>query len=144
MTPRGRVLTLALAAAMSAGAHSALAEDFNITVPVSFRNLAPEIGLLQVSCTTMSSNAVIGHGTSETVRISSGGYSGTLVIRFNATAGMDPRAATHYRCQPTLRALKGTPFYVPGPTSPVPNVIIFPTDPKAAIRWRIDDAPLPR
>jgi hypothetical protein len=135
---------VALAAALWACAAGAHAEDFNITVPVSFSRLAPEIEVLEISCTTMSRDQVIGHGRAAPIRLSGGGYSGNVVVRFNATTGMDPRAATHYRCQPSLRALKGTPFYVPGPASPVPNVVVFPVDPKASIRWNTGDLPLPR
>lgn len=141
-----RSVHAAIVAALCAGAGGARAEDFNITVPVSFSGLAPEIETLQVSCTTMSRDQVIGHGSAPAIRLSGGGYSGNVVVRFNATTGMDPRQATHYRCQPSLRALKGTPFYEPrsGALNQAANVVFFPVDPKAPIRFRTGDLPLPR
>lgn len=143
MKPTRLAANAVVASAMWAGATGAWAEDFNITVPIAFSKLAPEIEVLEVSCTTMSRDQVIGHGRAAPIRLSGGGYKGNVVVRFNATTGMNPRNATHYRCQPSLRALKGTPFYVPGPGSTA-NVIYFHTDTRAPIRWNTGDLPLPR
>lgn len=122
----------------------AKAEDFNITIPVSFTNLPPEVGMFDIGCEVMSSRLSIGFGRTATIRISGGAYSGNLIARFNATAGLNPADATHYRCTANLRNLTGSPFYAPGIVSPTPGVIRLPTAAGTTARDRTGDLPIPR
>lgn len=111
---------------------SAGAADFTFTVPVRFTNLHPDVRSLTVQCTvtrtgggsTDSAN-VIGYGR-HNLPISRGGYSGSLLVEFNATAGRNPADAQFYTCAvlgnapggaviPLAGEAESNPIYAPPP-----------------------------
>jgi hypothetical protein len=95
-------IALALAAAFVAAA-PASAEDFNITIPLQFSNLPPNVDGFLGGCWIYTNEPRLGGrsigGNNVTrVNIAGGAYRGDLVLRFNAAPGQDPAAATHYEC----------------------------------------------
>ncbi len=101
MTKSARV-ALALAAALVCAAPAA-AEDFNITIPLQFANLPPNINGFLGGCWIYAGEPrlggrSIGANNATRVDIAPGAYPRQLVLRFNAAPGQDPATATHYEC----------------------------------------------
>ncbi len=99
--------------------------QFTFTVPISLRELHPDVELARVTCSVKTrSNAVIGHGRSRPIRVH-GSYTGTVTVNVNASRGMDPNDAVKYSCslaltvkdvgtQPVdVMARRGSPYYTP-------------------------------
>ena len=109
------------------------AADFNLTVPVRLNNIHREVAELFVKCyvsrvatagsTIISAENLIGRAEPVSVAIpSSGDYSGTVRVSFDALPGKNPADAVYYLCYldtgtGTVRAAVGlkNPRYIPGP-----------------------------
>lgn len=95
-------IALGLAAVLLA-AVPASAEDFNITIPLQFSNLPPNIDGFLGGCWIYTNEPrlggrSIGANSSTRVNITGGAYRGDFVLHFNAAPGQDPSTATHYEC----------------------------------------------
>ncbi|NOX82452.1 MAG: hypothetical protein GXP06_05605 [Alphaproteobacteria bacterium] len=92
---------IALAAAIGVSA-AASAEDFTFTVPVSVSNLPPEIVSMRVSCSTTAApengRRMIG-SEAVVVEITEGGFSGDVVVAFDATLRAERHLAVDYSCR---------------------------------------------
>jgi hypothetical protein len=111
MTPARRTLAALAGLLALAGAQSARAEDFSISVPVRVTNLLPTVTMGVVACVAGPQSVAaaarpnphaadrIGSGA-ETFRVDreSRGFVGTVVVSFDADPGKDVVAATHYKC----------------------------------------------
>ena len=126
-------LTAAVALAMLAAPLAAMAEDFNVEVPIAFSRLPLEINSLVVSCTVgthadSSDRAyrLVGSGMGRGT-ISGGARTESVFVRFNAMPRMDPTSARYYSCALTLNAgatayhsvtiADGTAFPLSGPAT---------------------------
>ncbi len=102
-----------------AGVQTVSAEDFTITVPVRVSSLlaaAPEINVAcAVGAGDTSTANRIGEGMKTVAVDGSGNYSGNVEVKFNASAGRDPFAATHYACY--LRLMIGGSTVSPSATA---------------------------
>jgi hypothetical protein len=105
---RGKIMnrltlaTLMTTLAMTLVAHTARAEDFNITVPLSFTSLPPNVDGALLACWIYTGEPgrggrSIGIGRKR-VDISGGAYSGNTTLSFNVDPGQDPSLVTHYEC----------------------------------------------
>lgn len=78
------------------------AAQFNITVPIEFSNLPPNINRIQLHCRVMSGEPRLGGRHiglgMKTVNITGGAYRGNEVISFDVDPGQDPALVTHYEC----------------------------------------------
>jgi hypothetical protein len=93
--------------AILAGYETAAAEDFTFTAPLRFTGLRAEVKMIVVSCFVgpfagFSPGARLGSATSSATPDVSGSYIGNVQVKFNAIAGKDPAAATHYLCVSSL------------------------------------------
>lgn len=94
------VLALVAAGGVLAGG-AAAAADFTFTVPVTVSHLPPSIAWVVLSCTVVTDSA---HGNRQvgggraSVAISGGGYSGDVVIAFNATLPEERHLGAFYTC----------------------------------------------
>jgi hypothetical protein len=107
------------------GAALASAEDFNITVPVKVMSWPREVAQGQVWCWVGpadmpllnigglgpdGSGKVIGRGKpSFPIDRDTGGFSGSIVVRFSADPGKNPGDATKYWCELTSVDSQGYP-----------------------------------
>ena len=75
------------------------AEDFTFNVPVELKNLPPTITMGRLEClvSTADNSASIGV-TDFDFAIVAGNYSNTVVIKFNAIPGRDPKKAAQWGC----------------------------------------------
>jgi hypothetical protein len=91
----------------------AAADDFTFEIPITIKNMHPDITQGWVDCFTsrgikdngkpsIQGNDKIGDG-STAFKISSGNYHGNIIVRFNALPGMNPAEAVAYRCHLRLR-----------------------------------------
>ncbi|HXI87519.1 MAG TPA: hypothetical protein VNH64_08670 [Parvularculaceae bacterium] len=125
-------LVLALIGAASAGAASA--EDFTFTVPVAVSLLPPSITSMDIACGVITDAAhggrLIGHAT-VTEPITGGGFSGDVVVAFNATLPEERALAASYNCEinrfvaPYGTAGGGARVYYPGNATTRPE-LFFP------------------
>lgn len=100
--------TTGLALALLALPATAWAEDFNITIPIDFTRLPPEVNAFDVSCLVRTrpsddlTGRVVGDGEVNGLRIAAGTYRGDVTVRFNARAASDPTTARYYSCGLTM------------------------------------------
>ena len=91
-----------LAAALLAAAPCALAEDYNITVPLQFASLPANVSALQLACLVYANEPRLGGRNigigRKRVEISGGALRANATVNFNANAGQDPSTGTHYEC----------------------------------------------
>ena len=96
---------------MLAGTGFCRAEDFTFNVPVALYNLGPGVTKGRVNCKVIGpyqqsggkgsnpvSSITYGSGYSE-FAITGGTFVGTVVVKFNCTAGMNPANAKTWLCQ---------------------------------------------
>ncbi len=79
----------------------AWAEDFEFSIPVKLSSLMATVDDVLISCVVMDEDElVLGKGDAH-IQPEDGAYEGTVMVKFNADPGMNPQAASLYKC--TLR-----------------------------------------
>lgn len=75
-----------------------LAEDFEFSIPVKLSNLMPTVNDVLIQCQVMDEDEVIiGKGEMHISPVD-GAYNENVMLKFNADPGMNPQAATNYKC----------------------------------------------
>ncbi len=133
-----RPLRAALALAATLVASPAAADDFNLTVPVRLSSLVPGVtgGIVAcvvgpVSIATVQRAVThgaerVGFGVEPFTVDGSRGFSGTVTVSFDADAGKDPAAATHYKCWLQLTANPDAPGAVGVPGGDATDPLLLP------------------
>lgn len=105
--------TAGLALALLALPTTAWAEDFNITIPIDFTRLPPDVTAFDIGCLVRTrptddlTGRIVGDGESGRIPISGGSYRGDVTVRFNARASADPTTARYYSCALTMFGAAG-------------------------------------
>lgn len=135
-----------LAAVLLAAAPCALAEDYNISVPLQFASLPPNVSALQLACLVYTNEPRLGGRNigigRKRVEISGGALRASATVNFNANAGQDPSSATHYECVGSFTGDEGgatVHYYSEGVSSAK-----FPLASGAPFRLKTGVLPIPR
>lgn len=99
MNARALILSLCVPLGLCAVAPAAFADDFTITVPVDVDGAPLDINRLVTSCQVFTDvNSVVVGAASTNTPMSGGAFRGDVVVRVNASGGVDPAQGTRYRC----------------------------------------------
>jgi hypothetical protein len=99
----------------------ARAEDFTFTIPIRITNLSAEVGQISMTCqvfngasSSLNTSNMWGGGATYQAVDASGGYTGNIIVKFNASKS-PASSATHYLCR--LGVHQGTNMDPTAPSS---------------------------
>jgi len=92
---------------------TAMAEDFELVVPIKLERMMSSVGEAMISCQVMNDDEdKIGQGQ-EKVRLQGMNYEGKVVVKFDADVGKNPNEASLYKCTMRLRQISGREYLIP-------------------------------
>ena len=96
--------------------HAAQAEDFTFTVPIELHNIHPDLDTLVVDCEVLTVPGIARIGSRRVfIRLvregDAMGFSGDVVVAFDAAVGLDPSLGRAYSC--TLSGLTSSATFSP-------------------------------
>ena len=79
-----------------------LAEDFEFSIPIKLSNLMPMVNDVLIQCQVMDEDEVILGRGEQHIKPVDGSFNETILMKFDADPGMNPQAASLYKCSMRL------------------------------------------